>query len=336
MSLTEPVVKTSPDTSADGPRAKVTTTPLIEALRLKKTKKAKPTVSKSKPVKDPRPATTKASARARQVSQPALNGRKVKEVQRPEASAEQDAGQQTRAAGKDVPAAKVERRRGPAQTFQNIIARDLGLDKSQKRGAKNTKSIAAATDSAQAVDPAILKPEAKGPAKAEASSETAALVRNRKQRDAKPRGVSSDQTQKPAATVAPPSRAASSCSEVSPDSTKSYLKHTNPSQGITVSNLTEALSKYGDVVTVTIDSRKGTGMAEFRTPSGLKAAMAQRHVSVAQGAVEVLEFRKEPAGRRNQRNKGRNERPAKGVVDKAVASTTGPNRTHDKASTNGT
>lgn len=230
----------------------------------------------------------------------------------------------------------MERRRGPAQTFQNIIARDLGLDKSQKRGAKNTKSIAAATDSAQAVDPATQKPEAKGPAKAEASSETAAPVRNRKQRDAKPRGVSSDQIQKPAATVSPPSRAASSCSEVSPDSTKSYLKHTNPSQGITVSNLTEALSKYGDVVTVTIDSRKGTGMAEFRTPNGLKAAMAQRHVSVAQGAVEVLEFRKDPAGRRNQRNKGRNEKPAKGVVDNAVASTTAPNRAHDKASTNGT
>ena len=76
---------------------------------------------------------------------------------------------------------------------------------------------------------------------------------------------------------------------------KAYLKHANASQGITEPLIVTALSTFGDVVKVDIDKRKGTAIAEFKNHEGLKAAMAKRSVPVAQGAVEVLEFRERPA-----------------------------------------
>ncbi|KEQ73542.1 hypothetical protein M436DRAFT_26535, partial [Aureobasidium namibiae CBS 147.97] len=73
--------------------------------------------------------------------------------------------------------------------------------------------------------------------------------------------------------------------------TKAYLKHANASQGVTEPLLLVALSAFGPVVKVEIDKRKGTALAEFKDNEGLKAAMSKKSVPVAQGAVEVLEYR---------------------------------------------
>lgn len=102
---------------------------------------------------------------------------------------------------------------------------------------------------------------------------------------------------------------------------KAYLKHANASQGITEQLIVAALSTFGEVVKVDIDKRKGTALAEFKTPEGLKAAMSKRSIPVAQGAVEVLEFRDRPGqgggnraspaatrGSANVRGKGRSGR----------------------------
>ena len=53
----------------------------------------------------------------------------------------------------------------------------------------------------------------------------------------------------------------------------------------------QALAPYGEVANVTIDPRKGTAIAVFKQNEGLKSALEARRVPVANGAVEVLEFR---------------------------------------------
>lgn len=73
--------------------------------------------------------------------------------------------------------------------------------------------------------------------------------------------------------------------------TKAYLKHANPSQGMTEVLIQQALATYGEMSHVTIDPRKGTAIAVFKDSEGLKKALEARKVPVAQGAVEVLEFK---------------------------------------------
>lgn len=104
------------------------------------------------------------------------------------------------------------------------------------------------------------------------------------------RAASSSPAQSPA-----PSKPAKAAPQPSAGATKAYLKHANASQGITEPLILAALSPLGEVVKVDIDKRKGTALAEFKNHDGLKAAMAKRSIPVAQGAIEVLEFRERPA-----------------------------------------
>jgi len=116
-------------------------------------------------------------------------------------------------------------------------------------------------------------------AKAEANSTTA---------------VSANQTPKPQAAKASNPRPPKSAPQPSPGSTRAYLKHANASQGITEPLLKAALSTFGEVTALDIDKRKGTALATFKDHESFKAAMAKRSIPVAQGAVEVLEFREKP------------------------------------------
>ena len=74
-----------------------------------------------------------------------------------------------------------------------------------------------------------------------------------------------------------------------PTSTQAFLKHANPSQGITEPLLHAAFTSFGDLVSVTIDTKKGFAYIDFATPEGLQKAMAASPVKVAQGQVVVLE-----------------------------------------------
>lgn len=78
-------------------------------------------------------------------------------------------------------------------------------------------------------------------------------------------------------------------SNVTRTATRAFLKHANPSQGITESLLYTALSPFGKVTQAVIDKRKGFAYVDFAEPSGLQAAIAASPVSVAQGNVQVLE-----------------------------------------------
>ena len=74
-----------------------------------------------------------------------------------------------------------------------------------------------------------------------------------------------------------------------PTATQAFLKHANPSQGITEPLLEEAFASFGMVKKVEIDKKKGFAYVEFMEPQGLQNAIKASPVKVAQGQVVVLE-----------------------------------------------
>ncbi|KAI4707937.1 hypothetical protein J4E89_007567 [Alternaria sp. Ai002NY15] len=81
-----------------------------------------------------------------------------------------------------------------------------------------------------------------------------------------------------------------------PTSKQAFLKHANPSQGITEPLIEEVMKTFGGIDKVEIDKRKGFAYVDFAEPDGLKKAMAASPIKIAQGAVQVLE-RKEKVAR---------------------------------------
>ena len=70
---------------------------------------------------------------------------------------------------------------------------------------------------------------------------------------------------------------------------QAFVKHANPSQGVTEPLLKEAMEKFGAVSMCEIDKRKGFAYVDFVEPDGLKKAMAANPITVAQGTVQVMQ-----------------------------------------------
>ncbi len=79
------------------------------------------------------------------------------------------------------------------------------------------------------------------------------------------------------------------------NSTQAFLKHANPSQGITEPLLEEAFAGFGAVKKVEIDKKKGFGYVDFAEPQSLQDAIKASPIKVAQGQVVVLERKAGPA-----------------------------------------
>jgi regulator of nonsense transcripts 3 len=94
-----------------------------------------------------------------------------------------------------------------------------------------------------------------------------------------------------------PNHSASASSTSPPTGKQAFLKHANASQGITEPLIEEALKVFGAVEKVEIDKRKGFAYVDFADSKGLANAIAASPVTVAQGAVQILE-RKEKVARR--------------------------------------
>lgn len=79
--------------------------------------------------------------------------------------------------------------------------------------------------------------------------------------------------------------------------TRAFVKHANPSQGVTESLLKQAMETFGSVTFVEIDKRKGFAYVDFSEHDGLVRAVSASPISVAQGTVQVLERKeiKKPA-----------------------------------------
>ena len=81
---------------------------------------------------------------------------------------------------------------------------------------------------------------------------------------------------------------------ISPTSTQAFLKHANPSQGVTEPLLQEAFAAFGGISKVEIDKKKGFAYIDFAEPDGLQKAIKASPVKVAQGHVVVLERKTGP------------------------------------------
>lgn len=79
-----------------------------------------------------------------------------------------------------------------------------------------------------------------------------------------------------------------------PASRHAFLKHANPSQGITEPLIEAALSIFGGIERVEIDKRKGFAYVDFANPETLQKAIIASPIKIAQGAVQVLEKKDKP------------------------------------------
>ncbi|KAG8675592.1 hypothetical protein FPOAC1_001573 [Fusarium poae] len=76
---------------------------------------------------------------------------------------------------------------------------------------------------------------------------------------------------------------------VSPGATRGFVKHANPSQGVTEALLKQTLSTFGTITFVEIDKRKGFAYVDFVEHDSLVKAITASPITVAQGTVQVLE-----------------------------------------------
>ncbi len=76
--------------------------------------------------------------------------------------------------------------------------------------------------------------------------------------------------------------------------TQAFLKHANPSQGITEPLLDEAFAVFGTIKKVEIDKKKGFAYVDFAEPECLQKAIKASPIKVAQGQVVVLERKTGP------------------------------------------
>jgi regulator of nonsense transcripts 3 len=81
---------------------------------------------------------------------------------------------------------------------------------------------------------------------------------------------------------------------ISSAATQAFLKHANPSQGVTEELLDAAFNVFGKVLRVEIDKKKGFGYIDFAQAEGLQKAIAASPVTVAQSQVVVLERKNPP------------------------------------------
>jgi regulator of nonsense transcripts 3 len=303
----------------------VKTTPLIEDLREKKANKAKAAQAKADkaaekdkksqaskaPAKDIKAVTEKddrkdaqqqkaeptpkdggkaqskhASGKQKQVQQEKASSpvktRKPPPSPKPQIAGPQPASSTSGAASPGptrVPG--TQRQRGNADGIKKMLQKDLGIKPKQ---VANPEGAAPATTSLTTTSP---------PPSAQVE-------------------LSPTTTSNPKSPHAKPASTAGSQSEAKPPPLKAYLKHANPSQGMTEILIQQALSQYGELTNVTIDPRKGTAIAVFKQNEGLKKALEAKRVPVASGAVEVLEFRDRAGGGATHRGGYRGARGGRG------------------------
>ncbi|EME78533.1 uncharacterized protein MYCFIDRAFT_190784 [Pseudocercospora fijiensis CIRAD86] len=272
-------------------KEQIKSTPLIEALREKKANKAKAAEAKvekkdgkghqrtgskdnavaEKGGKDGK-ATQQQKAQQQKIEQ--VSKEAVKALNKQVANKQQQAQQPDAAKASSTASAasatppRAPRQRGNAEGIKRMLQKDLGIKPKPQPAAQNTSQPAAPNlTAASPATPSAIKREAARP-----STPASTTI---------PTG--------PAKQQATPKQPAAPTPVVS--STKAYLKHANPSQGMTEILIQQALSQYGEVNNVTIDPRKGTAIAIFKENDGLKKALEAKKVPVANGSVEVLEWK---------------------------------------------
>ncbi|KAL4746516.1 Smg-4/UPF3 family-domain-containing protein [Aspergillus terricola var. indicus] len=344
-SLTQPIIKpTTAETSTEGEDKKeaVTTTPLVQYIKEKKANKAKEAASKSsrqrsereakpekvqskkllqRPDKEVSPASaekTEKKLRSDKATKEAVKAASkqaanVASKQAAKASAAQSAAKDTTA-----PAPERKRERGNVAAVGKILQRDLGLAPSnnRRRGGRGTSGENdPKTDPAAASEASKKEASTRSPKGSPAHDTNTKTKRsNTPQPSETPQSQRSETSTLAQATSTPRGprsgrgKQSSAATPTTPTSTatQAFLKHANPSQGVTEPLLETAFSSFGKVVKVEIDKKKGFGYVDFAEPEGLQKAISASPVTVAQSQVVVLERKANP-GAEKGRGKGRGE-----------------------------
>ncbi|QIW99113.1 hypothetical protein AMS68_004631 [Peltaster fructicola] len=297
---TQPIVKpaalNSTNFDRDEPKAEVRSTPLIDDLREKKANKAKAAASKaekkghkrgeSKDAAPPGKVTGKGKEKvdAKKIEGAAKDAAKAPNKQ---AAAKSAASQASTAQASAASPAK--KKRESRSRHRNLLLpqhrrKDLGIK--PKDGAPSSNSA---------------RSKASAPSTTQATASTAPTTTR--------------------AAAKTPIVATTETVQPTPPPLKAFLKHANPSQGMTEDLIQQTLSQYGDVTKVSIDPRKGTAVAVFGSQEGLQKAIGAKKVTVASGAVEILEFKDRGGGAGGNASRGA---PSRGRVNRRGGASTAP------------
>lgn len=327
-SLTQPLSKPAPVDSAENDDKKeiVTTTPLVQYIKDKKASKAKDgSASKSSKRADKeskqekvqakkllqRPdkeAAASSSDRKTKGDKPSKESGKAAK----QAAAATKAGKQNASnASKDVSTSATERKkeRGNVTAATKILQRDLGLSPSPSPSGGRRRGKGGSTETGS--------PKAEGSrdssvAAAETTSKppkgTAARSNSNKTNDTESKRSDAATATTTNVLPAKPPKADKSKpappSKPTPGSTQAFLKHANPSQGVTEALLTAAFAPFGALTKVEMDKKKGFAYVDFVESESLQKAMAASPVAVGQSQVVVLERKANPGGEKSRKARG--------------------------------
>ena len=324
--LTNPVAKmTAPSNDDESMRSKekVTTTPLVRFLKEKKANKGKELAAaklakqnrqdkenKATENKSGGPTNVppqKRSAQAVKVEKAARDAVKALNKQAnvkgaPVSSSPSKPQNVTPVASQNSAANSAlgnkQRERGNVKSAAQILQRDLGLGGSPRgRGGRHVASKnAGPTEHTSGKAPPnanIAKQPRDAPAatpaglpKASTAPATQQTANNPSPSGPKAKRTDSSQSSE---TSSQPTPSKSTTQQPASTATQAFLKHANPSQGVTEPLLEDAFKVFGTVVKVEIDKKKGFAYIDFAEPETLQQAIRASPIKVAQGSVQVLE-----------------------------------------------
>ncbi|KAL8732535.1 MAG: hypothetical protein Q9166_002749 [cf. Caloplaca sp. 2 TL-2023] len=225
----------------------------------------------------------------------------------------------------NAPLAEKKRERGSASAAASILRRDLGIgttpgSRGGRRGLPAGRSKPSSSNPAQssstgptqegaakATDNSIITPSATPSAGSPSTgstniTSTALAIPSQPPQTLQPptgpaasRGSSKSNASPSVAQTPNAPSTPSKSTLITPTATQAFLKHANPSQGVTEPLLNEAFAAFGAVKNVEIDKKKGSAYVDFEEPEGLQKAIKASPIKVAQGQVVVLERRIGPS-----------------------------------------
>ncbi|KAH6679741.1 putative regulator of nonsense transcripts 3A [Halenospora varia] len=293
---------------SDGTAAKqdkVTITPLVQFLKDKKANKSKEAAVKAAKKQEAQLAKGKAAKESPEdLKKKGKDGKADKLVEKAakeavkilnrEASTKAAADSKSEASNSESSSApKLDLGRVPGRQRGAVIAahikmlqRDLGLSPAQAhRQVRRDTADAQKAERLAAAEKATS--EAKNAAPTTPQSPTVptapkAATAQPNSRRSRAKATNESDSNKASSSATPTAPAAST-------PVQAFIKHANPSQGVTEALLKEAMEKFGAVSMVEIDKRKGFAYVDFIESEGLKKAMAANPIPVAQGTVQVMQ-----------------------------------------------
>ncbi|KAJ6105035.1 hypothetical protein N7486_003724 [Penicillium sp. IBT 16267x] len=326
-SLTQPITKPGPADTFESEEKKtaVLTTPLVQFIKDKKASKAKEAAASksskhSRSEKEPKEKVQKKLLqRADKESSAVLvekKGRGDKATKESTKAAKQAAstnkpgrGSTANTPKETTPAPERKRERGTVTAATKILQRDLGISPAggRRRGKGANDTGSSKNDSSR--DSSVPAPEGtKKESAAKAAKNAPSGSSSKVKKDTDSTTKATDGVPPPTSNTAPPksNKGPKSKPSAPPASlaTQAFLKHANPSQGVTEALLEMAFGAFGTVTKVEIDKKKGFGYVDFANPESLQQAMAASPVTVAQSQVVVLERKANPGGEKSRKGRG--------------------------------